>query len=165
MTNQEAIAQLERAAPHPEDGLPEELLLFISRMAPLINVDLLVQDEAKRVLLTWRDDEFYGAGWHVPGSIIRYKEHAADRIRRCAQDELGCAVEFDPAPVTIIESMDTRRNRGHFISMLYRCRLAGEPDPARRAGGRPRRGDWMWHERCPPDFLALQFPYQQFLES
>jgi colanic acid biosynthesis protein WcaH len=35
-----------------------------------------------RTLLTWRDDESFGAGWHVPGGIIRYKETAADRIVR-----------------------------------------------------------------------------------
>ncbi len=165
MTTEEAIAQLDRAVPAPENGLPEEVFLLVSRLSPLINVDLLVQDERKRTLLTWRDDDFYGAGWHIPGGIIRYKEHAADRIRKCAEGELGCAVEFEPVPAVIIEAMDERRNRGHFISMLYRCRLEGEPDEARRAGEPPRRGEWRWHERCPDDLLVVQRPYAEFFKG
>jgi len=61
---------------------------LVSRVTPLVNVDLLIKDEQRRTLLTWRDDEFFGAGWHVPGEIIRYKESAADRIRTCARLEL-----------------------------------------------------------------------------
>lgn len=162
MNIDEAIARLDEALPHPENGLPEEVFLLVSRIAPLINVDLLIKDEQGRTLLTWRDDDFYGPGWHIPGGIIRYKEHAADRIRRCAAEEIGCAVEFEPAPLTIIESMDERRNRGHFISMLYRCRLQGLPDPSRQAGEHPARGEWRWHSACPPDLLAMQQAYAQF---
>src|SRR5258705_8683005 len=55
-------------------ALPEELFLFISRITPLINVDLLIQDYGKGTLLTWRSDRFFGPGWHVPGGIIRHKE-------------------------------------------------------------------------------------------
>src|SRR5438105_4861558 len=50
-------------------GLPPEVFLFLSRVTPLLNVDLLIQDDRGRTLLTWRDDEFFGAGWHVPGGI------------------------------------------------------------------------------------------------
>lgn len=163
MTITEAIARLDLAVRDPKNGLPEELFLFISRMTPLVNVDLLIKDEQKRTLLTWRDDEFYGSAWHIPGSIIRYKEHAADRIRKCAEEELGSPVTFEPVPLVIIEAMNEPRDRGHFISMLYRCQLTGNPDPARRAGERPRRGEWKWHNNCPEDLLAMQRPYARFL--
>ena len=36
-----------------EAGLPEELFLFVSRVTPLVNVDLLIQDDQKHTLLTW----------------------------------------------------------------------------------------------------------------
>lgn len=162
-TAEQAIATLDALVPNPELGLPEEVFLYISRTTPLINVDLLIQDDERRTLLTWRDDDHYGAGWHVPGGIIRYKEHAVDRIRKCAEQEIGCDVDFEPVPVLIVELIDEPRNRGHFISMLYRCRLKGEPDPKRRAGSRPRRGEWMWHSCCPTDLLKIQRQYAHLL--
>ena len=148
----------------PKDGLPEEFFLFLSRFTPLINVDLLVFDDAGRILLTWRDDEFYGAGWHVPGGIIRYRETAEQRIHATALRELSADVEFEIAPVAIEQAMDPRRReRGHFISLVYRCRLTGEPDDARRyRQGAPERNQWAWHEHCPPDLLPAQAPYRRF---
>ena len=62
----------------PNGGLPEELFLFVSRLVPMVNVDLFISDDQGRVLLTWRDDEIFGAGWHIPGGMIRYKETAQD---------------------------------------------------------------------------------------
>jgi colanic acid biosynthesis protein WcaH len=109
-----AIRQIEDIADTGETGLPEELFLFVSRVTPLINVDLLIQDQRKRTLLTWRDDRFYGPGWHVPGGIIRYKETAADRIRSVARQELGVEIDFDPSPIFILESIaPERKDRGH----------------------------------------------------
>jgi ADP-ribose pyrophosphatase YjhB (NUDIX family) len=115
---------------------------FVSRVTPLINVDLLIQDDRSRTLLTWRDDEFFGAGWHVPGGIIRYKESAADRIHACAREELSAEVSAEAAPLLVSESIVEQR-RGHHISLLFRCRLLSPPDEARRAtsiGGRPATG-------------------------
>lgn len=40
------IAPLEAAIGDPCQGLPEEVFLFVSRVTPMINVDLLIQDEA-----------------------------------------------------------------------------------------------------------------------
>jgi hypothetical protein len=98
MMLQEAITRLDDLVPNPQNGLPDELFLFISRMTPLINVDLLIKDAQGRTLLTWRDDVFYGAAWHVPGGIIRYKERAADRIQNCAAEEKGVPSSSNPFP-------------------------------------------------------------------
>jgi colanic acid biosynthesis protein WcaH len=131
-------------------------------MAPLINVDLLVQDEHGRTLLTWRDDEHFRAGWHLPGGIIRYKEHAVDRVVKCAEDELGTRVTFEPVPITVVETIREVRDRGHFISLLYRCRLAGEASPMLRAGDHPKRGEWRWFERAPEDLIKVHDVYRPF---
>src|SRR5579864_4630337 len=110
--------------PVPRAGLPEALFLFVSSITPLVNVDLLIQDEAGRTLLTWREDAFYGPGWHVPGGVIRFQETAAERIRAVARQELEVEVEPDPVPVAMHEMIDPgRRARGHSIALLYRCRL------------------------------------------
>ena len=158
-----AISPSESAIGDPRQGLPEEIFLFVSRVTPLINVDLLIQDDSRRTLLTWRDDEYFGAGWHVPGGIIRYKEMAADRIRACAREELGAEVAFQTAPDLVSETICERKTRGHFISMLYRCTLLTPPDESRRAHSNPPRpGEWRWHESCPPDLIDAHAHYRRF---
>ena len=160
------IAPLEAAIGDPRQGLAEEVFLFTSRITPLINVDLLIQDDARRTLLTWRDDESFGQGWHIPGGIIRYQQTTADSIQSCARRELGADVTFDAEPLLLSETIRPCRDRGHFISLLYRCRLATPPDPALRSeshsGANPLAGAWRWHQTCPPDLLPAQTQYARF---
>lgn len=160
----DAMESLEAWAAQPEGGLPEPLFLFLSRLVPMVNVDLLIQDDGGRTLLTWRDDQFYGPGWHVPGGIIRYKEEAAERIRATARRELAAEVDFDPQPIAVEEWREPqRRERGHFVSLLYRCRLSGGPaEKLRFSGGTPRDGQWSWHAACPPDLIPEQAAYRRF---
>ncbi len=163
MNTGSAISTLESVMGDPHRGLPEEIFLFVSRITPLVNVDLLIQDESGRTLLTWREDEFFGAGWHAPGSIIRYKEMAADRIQACARKELGAEVAFESAPLLVAEHIGKQNSRGHAISLLFRCRLLTPPDENRRAGlNAPSAGEWRWHESCPPDLLSAQGSYRRF---
>ena len=156
------LAALEAAIGDPQRGLPEDVFLFVSRVTPLVNVDLLIQDEHSRTLLTWRDDEFFGPGWHVPGGIIRYKESVADRLHACAREELGADITPEAPPLLVSESIAPRETRGHLISLLFRCRLASPPDDERRAGASPAPGTWRWHDRCPPDLLPEQRHYARF---
>jgi ADP-ribose pyrophosphatase YjhB (NUDIX family) len=164
MVNTSAIATIEAAVGDPKAGLPEEVFLFISRVTPLVNVDLLVKDDTGRTLLTWRDDEFYGAGWHVPGGILRYKERMSERIREVAHEELGAVVSFDAAPISTKESFRQESVRGHHISILFRCELLSPPDPSRRAVSEPpRRGEWRWHDHCPLDILPVHEMYAKYI--
>lgn len=158
------VEAIEAAAGDPARGLPEDVFLMVSRLTPLINVDLLIQDENGRTLLTWRDDEYFGAGWHVPGGVIRYKEFAADRVHACAREELGATVSCEAAPLLVAEAIDAaQRTRAHAISLLYRCRLVTPPDESRRAGaGVPAPGQWRWHTTCPSDLLPSQQQYARF---
>lgn len=160
-----AIRRIERLIDACPNGLPEEVFLFLSRTTPLVNVDLLIQDDRRRTLLTWRNDEHFGPGWHVPGGIIRFREAAADRIRAVAALELGANVTFEPAPIMVHESIDSgRRNRGHAVSLLYRCRLASDPDSHRQCGpGAPLAGQWRWHDRCPENLIPEQRAYSAFM--
>jgi colanic acid biosynthesis protein WcaH len=120
----QALDTLSAWANDPRRGLPEELFLFVSGLVPIINVDLLIRDDAERILLTWRDDRHYGAGWHVPGGIIRFGEPAEDRLRITAARELGAEIDFDPAPLAVEQFLHPEwKQRGHFVTLLYRCRL------------------------------------------
>jgi colanic acid biosynthesis protein WcaH len=160
-----ALATLRSAISLP--GLPEEIFLFVSSITPLVNVDLLIRDGAGRTLLTWRDDAFYGPGWHVPGGIIRFKERAAARIKAVAANELGATVAFDPTPLATHEIIHaTRAQRGHFISSLYACTLTSAPDEARRAQlPSPRHGEWAWHPGCPAELIAVHEIYRTAIDG
>jgi ADP-ribose pyrophosphatase YjhB (NUDIX family) len=131
----------------------------------MTNVDLLIKNESGHTLLTWRDDEHYQAGWHIPGGIIRYQELMADRIRAVARNELGATVRFEPAPLAIKEIILPGTGvRGHFISFLHRCVLTSPPDSRLEYGaGEPLRGQWMWHETCPENLIAVHEIYREYV--
>jgi ADP-ribose pyrophosphatase YjhB (NUDIX family) len=157
---------LESWATDPGTGLPYELFLFISRLVPMVNVDLLISDDQGRLLLTWRDDEIHGTGWHVPGGMIRFKETAAERIRATALEELGADVTFDETPIVeqIIEPI--RQNRGHHVALLYRCRLLSAPDQTRRfTPQQPMLGHWAWHATYPENMIAAHKQYRKYFSE
>jgi colanic acid biosynthesis protein WcaH len=160
------LAILDSRVPDPAGGLPEDFFLWVSRFVPLVNVDLLIRNAAGQILLTWRDDPIHGRGWHVPGGIIRYRETAEARIHATAIGELGADVEFDSEPIATQQAIDRhRRERAHFVSLVYRCRLLEPPDEKLRfRRGTPERGQWAWHGSCPPDLIPDQAPYQRFFQ-
>lgn len=165
MDLRQLIAALEAQIGNPRQGLPDEVFQFVSRLTPMINVDLLVKNSENETLLTWRDDAYYGPGWHVPGGIVRFKEPLANRIEIVARKELGTSVTFDPAPLAVNELMAAGRDtRGHFISLLYACCLAGQPDPslACRSDG-PRNGEWAWHAVCPANLIGQHEVYRKYI--
>ena len=159
------IDMLEACIQHPEKGLPEELFLFVSRITPLINVDLLIKNEQNHTLLTWRDDGHYPPGWHVPGGIIRYKETIAERVKAVAKNELGVEVEFNPVPLAMNEKIhSTRKIRGHFSSLLYECTLVTQPSKSLRCkSDLPNPHEWQWHSSCPRNILSSHEMYRKFI--
>ena len=160
------LQAIESTINDPQEGLPEVVFLFVTRHTPMINVDLLIRDAEGRVLLTWRDDGYeHSPGWHIPGGIIRYKESRAERVQTVARKELGTSVRFREEPLAIREVIHpTRRDRGHFISLLYLCELAGPLDDTLRfQGGNPLDGQWAWHEEAPPDLIPVHDMYRAFL--
>jgi len=157
-----AIDVLESSIQGPVQDLPEDLFLFISRITPLVNVDLLIKNSDNQTLLTWRDDVYGEPGWHIPGGIIRHKETFADRIRAVAKNELGAEVEFNPILLAMKEVLvRERKDRSHFISLLYSCRLSTQPAENLRFNGIcPRHGEWMWHDSCPKNILKVHEMYK-----
>lgn len=161
----ELIDTLESFVQDPSKGLPEELFLFVSRITPLVNVDLLIKNEQNHTLLTWRDDAYYH-GWHIPGGIIRHKETIAERIKAVAKYELGAEVQFNPVQLTINEMFNkTRDTRGHFISLLYQCTLVTQPDENLRCKSiiSPNPNEWMWHGSCPASIIPQHEMYRKFI--
>jgi colanic acid biosynthesis protein WcaH len=156
------IKIIKEYAPHPEEGLGEELFLLVSKLTPMVNVDLLIKDEDNQTLLTWRHDAYYCGGWHLPGGIIRFREHFSDRLHAVAKEELGSDVDFVPSPIAINEIIHpTRRARGHSISLLFRCTLLSEPRyDLKFHYGDPQPGQWKWHSCCPENLLDVHDIYR-----
>jgi ADP-ribose pyrophosphatase YjhB (NUDIX family) len=159
------VKQLKSSLADPSQGLPEEVFLFVAGVTPMVNVDLLIRDDAGRTLLTWRDDGFYPPGWHIPGGIVRYKETMAGRVAAVAEIELGTTVDFQPEPLAVNEVIRPEWPvRAHFISFLYNCRLLAPPtESLQHKSGLPQAGQWAWHAGCPDRLLAVQEMYRPFL--
>lgn len=93
-------------------------------MTPYVNVDILVKSKIYGTLLTWREDPHTGNGWHIPGGIIRFKEKIEKRILKVGKNELGINISKFKGPIEINQMISNKRERSHFISLLYNCELS-----------------------------------------
>ena len=163
---QNYLSTLLKTISDPSIGLSNDIFKFISQLTPLINVDLLINDPIKGTLLTWREDEFYGPGWHIPGGIIRFKENALTRINKVAKSELGSTVSCDPRPIEFHEIMNMDRDiRGHFISLLCPCRLKTSIKADPYLKGEPKHGQWAWHKNAPDNLLTNQLTFIKYINE
>ena len=166
LTLEDAVREIERAAAHPETGLPEEVFRLVTKLTPMINVDLLIKNEAGETLLTWREDTLCSPGWHIPGGIIRFQEPIEHRIHAVAQSELHSDVIFEPEPLKVTEFiLPNQAYRNHFISLLYRCRLTGAvPDELHCADLQaPKQGQYAWFSAVPENLLKGHRKYEAFI--
>jgi len=164
MNISDAIALLNKQVPNPSEGLPDELFYYISRITPLVNIDLLIKDENGRTLLAWRDDQYCGKGWHVPGGIIRFKETFASRLKKVAETEIGVDINFDPVPIAINQLIHPERDiRGHFISILYKCFLPSMFVPENKGLWPKDVGYVAWHDFCPDNLIRFHEIYKKYI--
>jgi len=165
MNIKDAIEFLDKYASDPKQGLPDELFYYISRMTPLVNVDLLIKDENSRTLLSWRDDKYAGKGWHVMGGIVRFKETLETRIKKVAENEIGVEIQFDPVPIAVNELISDHDERGHFISILFKCFLSGKFVPENNGLTEKDRGYLKWHDVCPPNLIKCHEVYRKYINE
>jgi colanic acid biosynthesis protein WcaH len=162
-----AIGVVQSAVGDARAGLPTSVFLMLSAMTPLCNVDLLIRDSTGRTLLTWRDDGFYGPGWHLPGGIVRFKELLPTRIQAVALAEIGVAVQTQPMPLCMHEVRHTERDvRGHFLSLLFSCTLTSSPPLEEQFNAStPMNGAWSWHAECPDNLIPVHNMYRPWLQT
>lgn len=147
----------------PEDGLPEKLFLEISGLVPIPNVDLFILDEEGRLLLTWRDDPYFGTGWHLPGGCIRFKETMLERIHKTAINELGTDVNVDDDPIAIKDviikdrrdGLENQNTRAHHLAVLYRCYAKDSG----RINKMVQAGKAEWFAKIPENILEVHSVY------
>ncbi len=164
MNIHEAIKFLEKQVPNPSEGLPDEVFFFISKTTPLVNVDLLIKDENGRTLLSWRNDQYAGKGWHVPGGILRFKETLETRVRKVAETEIGLDISFDTIPMALNQLIHHDRDvRSHFISILYKCFLPSTFVPQNKGLSYEDVGYLMWHDFCPDNLIKFHEIYRKYI--
>lgn len=154
------------------EGLPENLFLFSTTLAPVANVDLFITDSNRQVLLSWRDDEHYGKGWHIPGGCLRLKETMKSRIQETAQKEIGCEVFYNPTPILVKElilkharpRLKNQLERSHNISILFNCTLPKEYAIHNLQNDEHSAGFLKWFDHVPEDLLeAHKDIYEEYL--
>ena len=144
----------------PTKGLPKELFHFATTLIPCANIDLFVT-RGSQLLLTWRNDEFYGQGWHIPGGCLRMRETLDKRIQETAMIEIGTKVLYDPdsfitREVMIKEERPWLKNqlvRSHNISMLFDCHLPDGFDVRNSSSDEHKVGYLKWFDHSPDDLL------------
>lgn len=158
-----AAALLEQANIDKRNGLPERLFLCISSLIPIANVDLFILDKSGRLLLSYRKDVFYGAGWHIPGGCLRFGETMLQRVHKTAQFELGADVAVCGGPLAVRDVIREPLTenavpdaRGHNLAVLYLCSLPSEAEAniETSSGGKIR-----WFARVPEDILPIHAVY------
>ena len=160
----------EREKINPTEGLPFEVFEWISSMVPIANVDLLILNDKNEVLLSWRDDEYYGKGWHIPGGCIRFKETLEQRIQKTAESEIGTRVITDYKPIATREvivgkGQDTPIKRAHHIAILYECRLPDGFEIANEDKDEQTAGYLKWFSEVPENILQVHEAYFDVMDE
>ena len=153
----------------PEKGLGKELFCFASTLIPIVNVDLLILNKKKEILLSWRDDPHCGTGWHIPGGCIRFKEKVSERIQKTARTEIGTQVVFTAEPVRVFEifskndrpGIEDQRERAHFISLVYLCNVPEDYSIPKEKQIPGKAGTLKWFAELPEDMIQFQNCYQK----
>ena len=166
---QKLIQKLEENILSPSEGLSDEIFYFVGRLTPFINVDLLVKNELNQTLLSWRDETMYknrvGAGWHIPGGIIRFRETISERLKQVALLEMGgILTSFSEQPIAVNQIIDYEaKDRSHFISLLYECKLEKSYKINNKNLSYDDPGFLEWHSTVPKNLLKNHQIYKDFI--
>lgn len=147
-------------------GLGIDLFHFASTLMPVVNVDLLVINDNHEILLSWRDDEHCGRGWHIPGGCIRLGETFYERIQKTALAELGSEVETNGTPIEVFEiftseyrpNISNQNERSHFVTLVFLCRLPEGYHVEEKPENVP--GCLKWFRELPHDLVNVQNCYK-----
>jgi ADP-ribose pyrophosphatase YjhB (NUDIX family) len=166
MDKKSLLSGLELAIPDASSGLGKDLFLAISRLTPIVNVDLLIQKSFSgrlHTLLSWRSDEFY-LGWHFPGGVLRFKERLESRIKKVGEQELSSLITRIKGPLEVNEFMNPSRDvRGHFLSLLYTVELDSYPAiGSYNSTEEIKPGTLRWFVQAPNDLLKQHKIYESY---
>lgn len=162
----DAITYLKSQVKDPNKGLPEDIFLYISCVTPLVNVDLLIQDEKGQTLLSYRNDNFFGRGWHIPGGIIRFRELPFERVKKVIETEIFSEVKMEEQPIEVISLVVPElEERSHSVGLLYRGFLSSSIPLNNKGKEETDAGYLKWFSECPEDLLSVHYVYKKYIEA
>lgn len=82
---------------NPPAPLPLDIFFEVVRHAPLIAIDIIVEDRAGRIFLGLRTNEPAKGTYFVPGGIIRKGEKISEAFTRVLQMEMGLEASIGEA--------------------------------------------------------------------
>ena len=149
-------------------GIGKILFESISRLTPAVSVELIIKSRDQRSsLLTWRDDDLYGPGWHVPGGVVRFKETLTSRVQEVLKNEIGASASKIEGPIGFHEIFNEKRDkRGHFICFVYKVILIDDPPFETKAqDGVVTGGNWRWFAKCPDNLIENQHSLVKYIDG
>ena len=133
--------------------IPAPLPIFkaLCKVLPIAAVDIAYMSDDDHILLTHRKDEWYDH-WHIPGSILWYKETPEHALKRVAKKELGVTItkKMKVIPVGFANEFTVREQ-----SILLLHKVVSKT--------KPKEGKFFHLDKLPKDFLAEQMPEIQML--
>lgn len=115
------FAKIAKKIKNPKAGLPQGVFDAISQIVPFPACEIVVINQKKEILLTWREDKWW-KGWHIPGGLMRFGETFKERLEKTAKNELGVGIKS--FKFLFVESYDTEL-RGHSVACVFLCKLKG----------------------------------------
>lgn len=108
--------------------LSDEDYAFIYNRSPRICVDLIIRNQQGAILLTKRDIEPYKNHWHFPGGRIKFRETAAQAIKRILKGELGLEQDWETFELGFCEFLEEIQdgNERHSISLVHEIILSND---------------------------------------
>lgn len=153
----------------PKSGLSNFLFGLVCHLTPLVNVDLIARSPSGAVLLSWREDDNFGPGWHIPGGVIRLKELAVNRVVLVAKNEIQLDIDASKAKlVHLHEHVAMSKVRGHGYSLLYEYPVS-QSDVLKYenfdAQKLYKNGDVVWHVSIPDLLIKEQVSLKNIIFS
>ena len=93
-----------------------------------------------------------------------YKENIKDRINKVAENEIDSCVVCSKEPIAINEIVaNGQKNRAHFISLLYSCKISKEYRINNGGLESNHPGFLKWHNKCPSNLLSWHEIYRKYM--
>lgn len=143
---------LEKAGRFPKMDFGVFRALTTSRVCPFVIMEVIALNkpfrlapfEELKVLLAYRDDDYFPSCWHHPGKYLGSEERIEDGVKRVMRVEAGVEV----ADIYHIAAMNSPLlSRDLEFAGLYVCEVIGEPKLEKG------RLEWFSLEEMPANIL------------
>jgi len=131
--------------------LPFNDFLQVVRDAPLVSIDLIVENEAGQYLLGLRVNEPAKGDWFVPGGRIYKNETLDQAFTRIARTELGLDLERSQAQLQGVYEHFYETNAGqkdgfgtHYVVLAHKITLKSMDLELPK---KDQHGQWRWFTR------------------